>query len=182
MPAISVEWDRELGGTKEFVGERGPWRASDMMASENELFEFLYGLVRLLKPLDCFESGSYHGGATAAIARALRDNGVEGYLVSCDPGEACCAIAREAVKGLPAEIRQRDGESQAASASWDFAFIDGGGCKERIATAKALKLNPGAVVVLHDSRRPSGEKIAEELGWQPFFIPTPRGVTLYRIP
>ena len=138
MSAIAIAWDTIKGGTKEFVGERGPWHASDMLASEDEVFDFLYGLVRILKPLDCFESGSYHGGATVAIARALRENGVEGFLVSCETDPVAFEIVSQATKDLPVDIRSQPGEIVAATASWDFAFLDGGGCDERFKQAKAL--------------------------------------------
>ena len=48
--------------------------------------EFLYGLIRMLKPDLVVETGCYKGGATRAMARAIIDNGfgVECRVVTCE--------------------------------------------------------------------------------------------------
>lgn len=61
----------------------GLWSAPDIMASEYETFDLLYGLVRLSKPSLCFESGCYLGHGSEAINRALVKNR-NGCLITCD--------------------------------------------------------------------------------------------------
>lgn len=68
---------------------------------ESDVFEFLYALVRLLKPVRALEMGIRRGSSTVAIATALRDNGF-GKLISvgCEPGTVECPSAQVTGAGL----------------------------------------------------------------------------------
>jgi hypothetical protein len=66
----------------------------DGYAAEAEVIDFLYALVRMIKPEHALETGTWLGRSAIAIGSALRDNGF-GYLTSleADPEVARCAIA-----------------------------------------------------------------------------------------
>jgi predicted O-methyltransferase YrrM len=53
------------------------------MSAEAEVLDFMYQLVRTIKPRLVVETGSYRGLAAAYIAKALRDNG-RGKLITCE--------------------------------------------------------------------------------------------------
>lgn len=64
----------------------GLYSAQDAMGVELEVAEFLYGLVRVMKPQRVCETGAYPGVATEAIVRGLEDNGV-GHLHAIEAEE-----------------------------------------------------------------------------------------------
>lgn len=55
----------------------------EIWASENETSDFLYGLIRLIKPENCLEIGTFEGDASIAIGKALKDNNL-GILFTTD--------------------------------------------------------------------------------------------------
>lgn len=81
-------------------GALGCW---DDMAVEVECAEFLYALVRLLKPGLVLESGSGRGLASVHIAAALRDNGY-GLLLTYEPLDRFREEATRRLAGYPAEV------------------------------------------------------------------------------
>lgn len=153
--------------------------AEDPMASEYEVYDFLYGLVRLLKPKLILETGTYKGGATKAMAKAALENGT-GVVISCDIDENRCREAAASLAGLPAGIRNCDGlQAIKEGPCVDFAFIDSSG--DRVAEVEALNLAPGGVVVLHDSNRPQYKRIWELRQWKAIWhIPTEQGITVFQ--
>lgn len=72
------------------------WSMIDGWTAEVETLEFLYGLVRLVKPLRALETGTWHGRAARAIGRALMVNG-RGRLVTLEVDCESHAIAAEHV-------------------------------------------------------------------------------------
>lgn len=71
------------------------WSMSDGNTAESEVLDFLYGLVRLVKPEHAIETGAWLGRSAVAIGSALRDNGI-GHLSSLesDPEVARFAAAQ----------------------------------------------------------------------------------------
>jgi predicted O-methyltransferase YrrM len=51
---------------------------------EIEVAEFLYGLVRLLKPSYVLDTGTHYGVSAAYMGQAMVDNGLEGQLTSLE--------------------------------------------------------------------------------------------------
>lgn len=160
-----------------FETHRGlTWTAPDIWASEKETGDFLYGLVRLLKPKLAIETGCYRGDSSERIADALRVNGF-GHLITCDTNPEMCDATKRRLAGLPASVWQSTGEKLAeSSANVDFAFLDSSG--DRVAEALALKMSPHGIIVLHDARRDTLPQIIEKTGWQKIFIDTPRGLAI----
>src|SRR5262250_1709412 len=87
------------------------WTASDVWASEDEVYDFLYGLVRLFKPKVILETGTYKGGAAKAMALAAKENGI-GHVISCDIDAALCELVNTecASEQLPACSFYCDGQ------------------------------------------------------------------------
>ena len=61
----------------------GRWEVHDGTASEIEMTDFLYGLVRMLKPKLIVETGTYRGHTAMFMAEACLENSF-GKVVSCD--------------------------------------------------------------------------------------------------
>jgi len=61
---------------------------------EVEVGEFLYGLVRLLKPNNILETGTYKGVSSSYMAQALKDNG-KGLLTTLEIEKEHIRISKE---------------------------------------------------------------------------------------
>src|ERR1044071_5258126 len=81
----------------------GLWVARDSTASEIELGDFLYGLVRLIKPKTVLETGCYLGDTSVRIAQALKKNGY-GMLMTCDIEPDRVARTKYRLSGFPGEV------------------------------------------------------------------------------
>lgn len=143
----------------------GPLRCWDDMAVEVEVAEFLYALVRLLKPQKVLESGSGRGLASVHIAAALKDNGA-GELVTFEPMGEYQVKAKERLEGYPAEVLP--GSTLDYDIECDMVFLDSG------PTTRQQEIDDwvatGVALIIHDSHRydlPGGVT-----------FPTPRGLWL----
>lgn len=158
--------------------------ADDEMASEYEVYDLLYALVRLLKPKVILETGTYKGGATKAMAKAAKENGM-GFLWTCDTDAKKLTEAAEF-----AGVVNSDGiwwgadlctglELCSKAENVDLAFIDSSG--DRVAEVAALNLAPGGVVVLHDSKRPQYEPIKLLRPWKAIWeVDTIQGLAIFQ--
>lgn len=147
------------------------WECQDSLSSEVETQEFLYGLVRLLKPAVVVETGCYHGEASLVIASALRMNG-HGHLYTCDILSRMAIETAEKLSGYPATVVCMDAcEMLMGIQNVDLAFIDGSA--ER--TKEMLALNNPRFVVLHDAANPDYRTPTH---WKRIDIPCPLGVAL----
>jgi predicted O-methyltransferase YrrM len=171
---------------EESMGDGRVWRAPDEMASEYEVGDFLYGLIRLLKPQTVLETGCYRGDTTSHLLTALKANRQkQALLFTCDTNEACRSITEQCLSeikgwGVATFVMDLTGEQLARTvADVDLAFLDSSG--DRLAEAKALRMKLGGIVVLHDARRPVKEAIEKELGWKSIFIGTPRGLAIFQV-
>jgi len=156
--------------------------ADDEMASEHEVYDFLYGLVRLLKPKVIMETGCYKGGATERLSKAAWMNGI-GDVWSCDTDSDMVKEAESKCIQLHCHILHCSGIDFITKHlnSVDFAFIDSSG--DRVEEVAALQLAPGAVVVLHDSNRPQYQTIWTIRPWKAIWhIPTIQGITVFQAP
>src|SRR4051812_7889171 len=59
----------------EFCPHPEYYHSPDSEATEDEVSDFIAGLVRLIQPEYVVETGTYHGDTTIRIASALFDNG-----------------------------------------------------------------------------------------------------------
>lgn len=127
---------------------------SDELAMTREEGEFLYGLVRLIKPINSLEIGTHKGFSTRHIIQAIKDNGF-GHLWTTD-------IEDFGVKG---KVRLDDrqivdfllerGENVNPGVPLDFVFVDGmhslADVRPEIANI-IPQLAPNAIVLFHDAQ------------------------------
>lgn len=128
---------------------RIPEDGKTFMSTEVEMQEFLYGLVRYLKPELVFESGACHGYGAMALGLACQFNGF-GNVVSYETDAGLVKIAKETCSHLPCvEIRQGDSTLAPELRQADFIFSDST-YEARIQEFALAK--QGAVYVVHDTR------------------------------
>lgn len=77
----------------------GTWSMFDTGGCECEIGEFLYGLVRMMRPLNICETGSYHGLSGSYMALALKKN-KRGSLDSIEFADINMKIAQQLWKKL----------------------------------------------------------------------------------
>lgn len=154
------------------------WSAVDAAASEDEVGDFLYGLVRILKPKLVIETGCYLGYTSAKIAEAIKENEF-GRFETCDTQISYVNAASAACNSWFASVHNCQGIALIGSLDdVDLAFIDSGG--DRLEEAKALKLSKHGIIVLHDSRHESVKDFGKQLGMVEIFLPTPRGISIFK--
>lgn len=170
--------------------ERGcEWSSEDGMATELEVREFMYGLVRLIKPQIVIETGSYTGEMTTYIADGMRSNNVSRRLDTCETDRELFARAQRLTEMFDfVTVHHMTGvELINRSDRIDLAFLDSGG--DRLEEVKALlpRLNQGAFVVIHDTNRVAERRSVKHIqaagipGTQQLDLPTPRGLSILRM-
>jgi predicted O-methyltransferase YrrM len=127
----------------------------DRFAAETEFLDFLYNLVRLVKPVHSVERGARNGRSAIAIASALRHNGL-GHLVSLedDPEAARHAMAEigtAQLEGWVAVVTEQILNFQPRN-ELQFVLLDSDfGVRADEFRHLCKKLASGAIVVFHDS-------------------------------
>lgn len=162
------------------------WSMFDGFTAETEVLDFLYTLVRLVKPARAIETGTWLGRSAVAISTAMRDNGF-GKLTTLevDPDVAKYALAALESAQLgnwveviiePSLIFQPDNDLE-------FALLDSDiGIRVEEFCHFYEKLAPGAIVVFHDTGAQHAglaESISELISQgrlAGLFLPTPRGI------
>jgi predicted O-methyltransferase YrrM len=156
--------------------------------------EFLYSLVRLVRPETVVEIGTYKGNAAIAMGQALEDNN-RGVLHTIDPFDQ--EIVHTAIRksGLQTRIIYHNGYSQdilpdLALEEVSLVFIDGDHSYESVyrdASLIAPLMRSGGVVVFHDvmvdlhQGFDGPKRVAEEMQksgeWNVCYYPTEVGVS-----
>ena len=139
--------------------------------SELELWEFLYGLVRVLKPAIVFESGCHLGYATQAMGLAVKDNEF-GHVFSCDTEVDKAKQTRKRVEKLPVMVYAKPALECKELSSCDFLFCDSS-YESRM--AELAKLKEGAVAVVHDTWQEKPLREVADLFRNVIHFDTPRG-------
>lgn len=163
------------------IGQR-QWSQPTRDATEDEVRDFLYGLVRLIKPEICLELGCHEGDASVAIGDALLKNDF-GHLDTCDINLDFVEYTAQRVSGLPVSVFHCPARQLASRVSAvDFAFIDSG--KERFEEAKLIHFNHNAFMILHDSKQTEypGLEDFRKVWKQVLTFDTPVGLALFQIP
>jgi predicted O-methyltransferase YrrM len=112
--------------------------------------EFLYALVRLLKPERVLELGSGLGLSARFIAEALVEND-SGWLTTLEPNHFFAAQARELLADLPVDVVELD--SEIPKETPDLVFIDSGYDRREADIALWLRGDYEGLVVVHDAQR-----------------------------
>lgn len=125
----------------------GDWyRILDNQSSEAEMGQFLFGLVRYLKPFIAIETGCCVGHTTKCISDALSEN-VKGKLISCDTNPERVAKAKEHCGIGPHEIRHCSSLDLPELNQADFIFSDSDFDSRLVEFERA---KPGCTYVVHD--------------------------------
>jgi len=66
---------------------------------ETAVGEFLYGLVRMIRPDNIFETGTHHGISSSYMAKALKDNN-KGMLTTLEISKECINISKQRWENL----------------------------------------------------------------------------------
>jgi hypothetical protein len=103
------------------------WTMLDSWTAEVEVLEFLYALVRLIKPSYILETGTWLGAGAVAIGEALRDNGF-GNLSTIEIDPLVCSFAKDRIRRyeLDSYVEVLEGSSFDFSPKQpiDFLFLD----------------------------------------------------------
>jgi len=183
-----------------FTGDKNPlcpdtmnWSAKSTKSSEDEVNEFLYALVRMIKPNIVVETGCYLGDATIPMADALNENGF-GELFTCDTDPECVLSVISAVKNAHEHIvivTKEEGVSliRRMSKPIDFAFIDSSGdgkIREQEIEALIPRLARFGMFAIHDtaphheSIHEAAKRIKMNYNLRALYFNTPRGLTLFQ--
>jgi predicted O-methyltransferase YrrM len=159
------------------------WSAPDDMSSECEVTDFLYSLVRLLKPKIVLETGCFLGATSGAIGHALKRNKY-GRLITCDvdPGLADHVTKLARRLRLPIDVLHAD-SSQAIRRlqAIDLAFVDSGEDRPKEILSLIPKMSAFGIIALHDTaphHRLVEHDYFESRGLKYIYMNTPRGLTL----
>jgi len=157
---------------------------------EQEVGALLYGLVRMVKPIVCIETGTFVGDSAEWIGRALRDNGT-GRLITCDIDPERIAPARERFLDLPmVDVVQISGQDLLASRTspMDFVHIDSGDPNVREKELMSLgdhNISPGGIVCWHDacvSYQNMYGSFAAAHDWPHLVLPSVVGFAIFQRP
>lgn len=122
--------------------------ADGQETAELEMQEFLFGLVRYLKPKLIFESGSCRGHTARILGLACRANG-RGRVVSAEAEQSLFNTARANCRGVPeVEVRHAKAMDCLEVEEADLVFSDSS-YESRVEEWKACKR--GCVYVVHDT-------------------------------
>lgn len=153
---------------------------------EQEVGMFLYGLVRMMKPRICIETGTHCGDSAEWIGRALYDNG-PGRLFTCDTDLSKVESSRDRLKNFPVVILNALGEHvlRTLVPPFDFVFIDSGDPETREKELMLLdetNIAPGGVVCWHDASvdyQNMYEAFAPARDWPHLLLPSVVGLAVF---
>ena len=162
----------------------------DGWTAELETIEFLYALIRLVKPRFVLETGTWHGMAALAMGRGLRDNG-RGVLVSIEIDRESHAVAERRIRnsGLENHVQLlcRSSLDFVPNQAIDLVLFDSElSLRASEFTHYQPYLASGALVLFHDtssSHKVVAAAVNELLAdgiLEGFLLPTPRGLAVCR--
>lgn len=119
-----------------------------------EEVDYLYGLVRIVRPRVCLETGCNVGISASAIGLALKDNGYgKLYTIEHDSTVAQLAKDKLAKMGLSEQVEVICAkiENVEIKETFDFLWLDS---ELRLRFGELLRfypqMNPGAIACIHD--------------------------------
>ena len=126
------------------------WISRDHMATEMELGDVLYGLIRMCKPDLVVETGTYKGDTTKRLVEAVLIN-QKGRVISCDPEAHGIPIYQDSVHF---EFRQCSSLDLPELMQADLVFSDSGDDEEsalELRSTEYLRCRRGCIFVAHDA-------------------------------
>ena len=160
------------------------WHSVDGDATELEVTDFIYGLVRGIQPDICLETGTHLGYTARAIGRALAENG-HGWLHTYEPKKEKVYAASMGATKLPITFHIAESMTPWEGVPIDFAWFDS------LLPLRAKEFNfylkymhPRTMVAFHDAG-PHHGAWSDELRTHPNLkvidLPTPRGCLVGRV-
>ena len=115
--------------------------------------DFLYGLVRILRPVNVLETGTNIGVSASAICLGLRDNGT-GHLTTIEHDSTVAEVARRKLSGMGfSNVTVFNGRvsEYTPQGKLDFLWLDTE-LDQRFAELVRFydDMNPGAIACIHD--------------------------------
>jgi hypothetical protein len=121
------------------------WHEVDPVSAEEEMGDFLYGLVRMLKPEIVVETGTYRGRTARFLGEAVYLNEF-GHVWTCDTE---VHIGHPAgLQRLPVTFCQCSSLELPQLLTADLVFSDSG---QETRTEEWKLVKPGCVFVMHDT-------------------------------
>lgn len=127
---------------------------SDELAMSREEGEFLYSLVRCIKPSVCLEIGTHKGFSTQHIVEALKENDA-GHLWTTDPFEYNAKDRFKFEDRKWVDFLSLKGEDVKLTQKINFAYVDGlHTIDDVVPEIKNLlpQLADDAIVLFHDAQ------------------------------
>lgn len=164
------------------------WSRFDSASSETEVIDFVFSLVRLLKPRLALETGTWLGLNAIGIGKAMKQNGF-GHLISLElDADAQATAARNiADAGLQAQVTSHHASSLdfPTEALFDFAYFDTSIDIRHAEFASFFPaLTSGATILFQNTRQPETgdasrlQELIETFGLVGIDLATPRGLWL----
>jgi predicted O-methyltransferase YrrM len=178
-------------GSNPLLGDKDQmWSTRDEQSAETETSEFMYSLIRLIKPAVVVETGCYLGDTTIAIAKALKENNF-GKLYACDIDGSYVKdvngwLLKENLQDWAQVILITGKELiEQLGNQIEFAFIDSGGEKgvrEGEINALIPFLKPLQMFALHDTapQHVGMNAVAAQVQLPKVYFSCPRGLTLFQ--
>jgi predicted O-methyltransferase YrrM len=130
------------------------WEHDGTKATEGEVLELLYALVRSTKPERCLETGTFAGHGAKAISNALVAND-RGSLITIefDPELAAALREIELPRTRFVEADSYEWVCEDAFGAFDFIFVDCGEWEHRVEVAAVAYelLAPRGLMLCHDT-------------------------------
>lgn len=166
------------------------WQMYDAMSAEVEVLDFVYQLVKTIKPKLVIETGSYRGLGACYIGKALKENG-RGKLFTCEVVpelfKKTVTLIEKAKLSEWVECRKESSlEMDCGDEVIDLLFADSA-IEIRLKEIQRFwdRLDTRSLVVVHDVNSGAHNTLREEIlstdkrrELSVVLLPTPRGLAL----
>lgn len=186
MKTISKQLEELSGGLLKIVNEVGDNTGRYIMFNDGgvecEVGEFLYGLVRMMKPQHILETGTHKGVGAAYMGSALKDNG-SGGITTLEFLDNFVAEAGELIKKLNLTMQVNIVKADAKDYEvdhrvlLDILFLD---TEPQTRFAELIKyyykVRAGGIILIHDLHQHMHQIPNEEHGFAWPYGPLPEEI------
>jgi predicted O-methyltransferase YrrM len=153
-PSRTVSPEKALHAVREIPSRL--WSRFDSVTAESEVIDFIFSLVRLIKPVRALETGTWLGLTAIAIGKAMKQNGF-GYLTSIEIDPEAQATAAKNI--VDAGVHEQVTSHHASTLDFpfegifDFAYFDTSIDIRQSEFARIFpNLAQGATIVIQNTR------------------------------